>query len=76
MNLRKQLDIYNPNKHMQTPKETFRIGVAHMVTGFIAVITLGRYSSGLVANIIGDVMINCIHKRQTVREKIRGSYEK
>jgi len=67
--IKKQLGIYNPNRHMQTPRETFQIGIAQVITGFIAILTMGRYGSGLAANIIGDVMIKCIHKRQAKREK-------
>jgi len=72
MNIRKiikQLDIYDPNRHMQTPRETFRIGIAHTITGLVAILTLGRYSSGLAANVIGDVVVDCIHKRRTICKK-------
>jgi len=64
----KKLDIYNPNKHMQTPRETFEIGVAEIITGLISVLSLGRYGSGLAANTISKIVIKCIHKRQAKSE--------
>ena len=68
-NIIKKLDIYNPNKHMQTPKETFKIGIAQFITGLVSIFTLGRYGSGLAANVIGDVIVTCIHKRDVRKEE-------
>lgn len=69
MNIIKRLDIYNPNKHMQVPRETFRIGIAEVIRGLVAVLSLGRYSSGLSADVIMEVISECLKKRAAAREK-------
>jgi len=65
----KKLDIYNPNRHMQTPKETFIIGVAQFITGLVSILSVGRYGSGLAANVIGDIMLELIQRRRAYRNK-------